>query len=647
MEDMEDSSSPPQSMGEGDLLSPSHHQCQSLINLVNEIAVIGDYRRTHRKDCMTLVRRIKLLMPLFEELKDTVSSPQEAFSSSASSLEKALLSAKTLLQLCHDGSKLYLVLEREAIAGWFVQLTEELDQALDGLSYNQLKVSDEVREQVELMHLQLKRSKGRADTQDIELFMDIMIALSQKDGRNADSAVLERLADKLQLGTVSDLTVESRAVEKLMKERGGEMGETAEHILYLLKKMKGMQEIGNLGGDKIGFESLALSEVSLEKISSPIFPEDFRCPISLELMQDPVIVATGQTYDRLCIQRWLDLGHKTCPKTQQVLPHMTLTPNYVLRSLIAQWCESHGVEIPSKAGSSRSDSSDVSFGNRTSIDILVQQLYSRQIDVQRAAAEEIRLLAKRNADNRLLIAEAGAIPQLVKLLSSTDMKTQEHAVTALLNLSIHSSNKGFIVQAGAINRIIDVLKHGSTEARENAAATLFSLSVVDENKVIIGASGAIPPLVDLLRDGTVRGKKDAATAIFNLSIYQGNKFRAVRAGVVPPLIALLVDQSIGMVDEALAILAILATHQEGRIAIGQQSAIDILVELIHSGSARNKENAAAVLLALGMNDSSHLLAAMQLGVFEYLIELAQNGTARARRKARGLLDLISKQEHVP
>jgi hypothetical protein len=49
----------------------------------------------------------------------------------------------------------------------------------------------------------------------------------------------------------------------------------------------------------------------------------------------------------------------------------------------------------------------------------------------------------------------------VKLLSSTDMKTHEHAVMALLNLSIHSSNKGFIVPASVINHIIDVLKHGS------------------------------------------------------------------------------------------------------------------------------------------------------------------------------------------
>jgi hypothetical protein len=27
-------------------------------------------------------------------------------------------------------------------------------------------------------------------------------------------------------------------------------------------------------------------------------PDDFRCPISLELMTDPVILATGQTFDR-------------------------------------------------------------------------------------------------------------------------------------------------------------------------------------------------------------------------------------------------------------------------------------------------------------------------------------------------------------
>ena len=78
-------------------------------------------------------------------------------------------------------------------------------------------------------------------------------------------------------------------------------------------------------------------------------PEDFRCPISLELMSDPVILATGQTYDRTSIQRWLDAGHRTCPKTKQLLyDDIKLIPNYALRSLVHQWAASHGIDLKKK-----------------------------------------------------------------------------------------------------------------------------------------------------------------------------------------------------------------------------------------------------------------------------------------------------------
>jgi hypothetical protein len=254
-----------------------------------------------------------------------------------------------------------------------------------------------------------------------------------------------------------------------------------------------------------------------------------------------------QTYERACIQRWLDSGHRNCPKTGVLLPHLGLTPNYSLRSVIVQWCETHGIEVPKKSSSKPKPSKvpEYSAGERATVEHLLQKLRSGQADMQRAAAGELRLLAKRNIENRVCIAEAGAIPLLIGLLLSHDLKTQEHAVTALLNLSINDNNKGAIVNAGAINPIVEVLKNGSKEARENAAATLFSLSVVDENKATIGNLGAIPALVDLLKDGTSRGKKDAATALFNLSIYQGNKARAVRAGVIPPLMELLRDPTAG------------------------------------------------------------------------------------------------------
>lgn len=78
----------------------------------------------------------------------------------------------------------------------------------------------------------------------------------------------------------------------------------------------------------------------------PLPPEELRCPISLQLMYDPVIIASGQTYERICIEKWLSDGHSTCPKTQQKLPHLCLTPNYCVKGLIASWCEMNGVSVP-------------------------------------------------------------------------------------------------------------------------------------------------------------------------------------------------------------------------------------------------------------------------------------------------------------
>lgn len=49
---------------------------------------------------------------------------------------------------------------------------------------------------------------------------------------------------------------------------------------------------------------------------------------------DPVMVATGHTYDRLYIERWLGQGNRTCPITGMRLRHLELTPNFAMRKAI-------------------------------------------------------------------------------------------------------------------------------------------------------------------------------------------------------------------------------------------------------------------------------------------------------------------------
>jgi len=68
----------------------------------------------------------------------------------------------------------------------------------------------------------------------------------------------------------------------------------------------------------------------------------------MELMADPVMLATGHTYDRPCIERWLAQGHGTCPVTGARLRHLELTPNFALRDAVAEWAAAAGRAVPAR-----------------------------------------------------------------------------------------------------------------------------------------------------------------------------------------------------------------------------------------------------------------------------------------------------------
>ncbi|XP_009415649.2 U-box domain-containing protein 12 [Musa acuminata AAA Group] len=605
---------------------------ETLLQVVAEVSALPESRGPLRQMCCDLARRVKLLAPLFDELRDDAVSLGPAELRGLESLYAALVGAKETLRSVNDGSRLYQVLRPQKFQRLFLKATESIEEALGEISLDKLNVSDEVKEQIELLHAQLHRAKESMDLRDLQLSRDLNRALNEG---HCDPTILKRISEKLQLKNKNDIMKESVALHEMVISSVGEPDVSVEEMSSLLKKLKDCSLLEDPTSASIE------RKTSFAKHRSPVIPDDFRCPLSLELMKDPVIVSTGQTYERSYIQKWLDSGHKTCPKTQQYLSHTAVTPNFVLKSLIAQWCDANGIELPKTQGGhpdrKPANNSDIS---RDGINILLQKLANGNQEAQRAAAGELRLLAKRNADNRISIAEAGAIPLLKQLLSSPDPRTQEHAVTALLNLSINSDNKGIIVKEKAIPEIVKVLESESMEARENAAATLFSLSTVDQNKALIGEAGAIPALISLLCQGSPRGKKDAATAIFNLCLYPGNKVVALQAGIVVHLMTMLDDPGASLVDEALAVLAILASIQEGKVAIAHSDPTPVLLKLMKTGSAQVRENAAALLFSLCSGVEENLEAAKEGGAEEVLKELVETGTERAKRKAGSLLGLM-------
>ncbi|CAA3019045.1 U-box domain-containing 4-like [Olea europaea subsp. europaea] len=274
------------------------------------------------------------------------------------------------------------------------------------------------------------------------------------------------------------------------------------------------------------------------------------------------------------------------------------------------------------------------------VKLCVDGLQSSSVAIKRSAAAKLRLLAKNRADNRALIGESGAVPALVSLLRCSDPMTQEHAVTALLNLSLLESNKRAITDAGAVKSLIYVLKTGTETSKQNSACALLSFALIEEYKLSIGACGAIPPLVALLINGTSRGKKDALTTLYKLCSVRLNKERTVKAGAVRPLVGLVGEQGTGLSEKAMVVLSSLAAVEMGREAITEEGGIAALVEAIEDGSNKGKEFAVLTLLLLCRESVRNRGLLVREGGIPPLVALSQSGTAKAKHKAEALLGYL-------
>ena len=83
-------------------------------------------------------------------------------------------------------------------------------------------------------------------------------------------------------------------------------------------------------GDAAG---VAFAAAAARSEIPPELLEQLQCPLSFEIMTDPVMNAAGQTYERSAIEAWFSRGKRTDPMTGIVLEHTHLVPNVFARSM--------------------------------------------------------------------------------------------------------------------------------------------------------------------------------------------------------------------------------------------------------------------------------------------------------------------------
>lgn len=139
-------------------------------------------------------------------------------------------------------------------------------------------------------------------------------------------------------------------------------------------------------------------------------PQFFICPISLQIMKDPVTAITGITYDRDSIEHWLFLNkNTTCPVTKQPLPlDSDLTPNHTLRRLIQSWCTQNA-----SLGVDRIPTPKPPL-TKTHVEKLLKGIKDSKIRIK--SLMQLELLAAENERNKKCLLENGVPKAMIMFI---------------------------------------------------------------------------------------------------------------------------------------------------------------------------------------------------------------------------------------
>ncbi|XP_021890861.1 U-box domain-containing protein 19-like [Carica papaya] len=643
---------------------PAVHPCEAicpatlLASLTSLAHNICNYQSksfaTQRRNVRETIRQIAILLVFFDAIHDRGLTLSDSVLLCFSELHLTFQKIQFLLEDCsREGSRLWILVKSQHVVTQFRVLIRGIATALDILPLNSIDVCSEVKELVELVAKQARKAKLEVDSDDEHAMNRVLTTLDLLDkGVEPEFQILKWVLDYLDIKSWNDCNKEIKFLEDEIEVQCSTCDEREvpflSSLLGFMSYCRGVvfQVLDDENRDQIDVRCI------METLSC-LNPDDFRCPISLELMTDPVTVATGQTYDRSSIQKWLKAGNTTCPKTGEKLKNTEFVPNTALKKLIQQFCADHGISLGKSGRHSRDITRTIIPGSpaaaaamRFLSRFLARRLFFGEGEEKNKAAYEIRLLTKSNIFNRACLIEAGTIPPLLKLLASYDRSAQENAIGALLKLSKHTSGKKVMVESGGLNPILAVLNKGlSMEAKQMAAATIFYLSSVKGYRKLIGDTPeSIPSLLELIKDGTNCGKKNAVVAIFGLLLYPENKKKALASGAVQILLNILTtSDKVELIADSLAVLATLAEDAEGTFAILEARALRLIIGSLQCLTCRaGKEYCVSILLSLCNNGGDEVIGvlAKDPSLMAALYSLLTDGTSHGSKKACTLMKIL-------
>uniref|UniRef100_A0A0D9W6I6 RING-type E3 ubiquitin transferase n=1 Tax=Leersia perrieri TaxID=77586 RepID=A0A0D9W6I6_9ORYZ len=618
------------------------------------------------KQLHKVVLEILDAIPVLEATRPGNSSGLLALSSLRIAVEKA----KNLLQYCSECSKLYLALTADNVLAKFVkaryallECLHQLEETLPEASSSQIL---DIANDLEKAVFALDRTEKQAGADVNQLIQN-----EAKSNGFLDENELEffrQTAFRVGVASSAAALTERRALRRLLERAHAEEDmkkETvASYLLHLMRKYSSLfrsetSDFTNSSlcsspscsssslASSIDFQGNGLTvEKPISRVGSfnlrqikglsgsmPLPPEELRCPISLQLMYDPVVIASGQTYERACIKKWFSSGNTTCPKTRNELSQLSMTPNYCIKGLIASWCEQNGVLVPSAPP----DSPKLKYlriSSLTSSKCLVTNGVSTVLFEDTCAKDDVKGANKVSSKKCTRQNSGDAPSEICEVEVSPERRPHENCgkvaqETCELWLRVLDKNDEECVD----------------EQREVVEQIRFLLKDDGELRNYAGGNGITELLIHYLKKAVCRDDVQCQVigtmALFNLGVSNDRNKKQLLSGGVIPLIEQMIQKP-ETYEAAIAMYLNLSCLPEAQVIIGPSKATPLLIRALQDdNSSRSKTCCLDALLTLYnlSLQASNIPTLIVSGVLESLQELLIPSSPRTEKAIAVLINM--------
>lgn len=321
-------------------------------------------------------------------------------------------------------------------------------------------------------------------------------------------------------------------------------------------------------------------------------PSLFKCPISLDVMNSPVSLSTGVTYDRSSIQRWLDSGHNTCPATMQILQTKDFVPNYTLQRLIKIW----------------SDSIQTQSNSLTQLQVrtLVTEIKQNRHEIDENSftiVDKLTSFATESTQNRKFLAKingflAFLVEMFIKHLKKFYFAEKIIQLCSIIledDIDKQKLSKSIVKQEFQVSISI-IIQHGAPDSKI-AAIRVLELLALDLD------SNILSELIKFVSNNT---KPDSVidsclSCLISSSIPKRIRIKLVHLGAIEALGKLLSesDISVSIVEKIMKILEMLTSCKEGREDICEnETCLNAIVRNLLKVSSGATEHGVTILWSL-------------------------------------------------